>query len=207
MIIDPQKISQQENYKLLVGSVLPRPIAFVSTLSGAGEPNLAPFSFFTVVASKPPTICFCPSRRGSDGGKKDTLHNVEATGEFVVNIVSEDIAVPMNDCATDFPPGINEFEMAGLTPVASEIVKPYRVKESLIQFECKLHQIVYVGPEGAGGGALVLGEVVLFHVDDQLLDDRMRIDTTQLNPIGRLAGMEYTKLGERFTLVRKKYEG
>ena len=202
MIIDPNKITQPENYKLLIGSILPRPIAFVSTLSEQGQANLAPFSFFTAICSKPPTICFCPARRASDDGKKDTLRNIEKTGEFVVNIVTEDIAVPMNDCATDFPPQIDEFEVSGLTPVPSEIVKPYRVKESPIQFECKLNQIVYVGPEAAGGGALVIGEVVLFHVDDRLLDQRLRIDTGALKPIGRLAGMEYTKLGERFTLVR-----
>ncbi len=156
MIINPAEQSIKENYKLLIGAVVPRPIAFVATQSPDGQNNLAPFSFFTAVSSKPPTICFAPSLRGNAAQKKDTLRNIEQTGEFVVNIVTEDIAVPMNDTATDFPPEVDEFAYTGLTPLPSQLVKPPRVKESPINMECRLYKIVTVGSE-AGGGALVIG--------------------------------------------------
>jgi len=205
MIIDPKKQTYKENYKLMIGSILPRPIAFVSSVSKDGRYNLAPFSFFTGITSDPPTICFCPTRRGTDGERKDTLSNIEATGEFVVNIVSEEIAEPMNDCATEFPPEIDEFEQSGLTPIKAEVVKAPMVKESPIHFECKLYQIIEIGKPQAGGGFLVIGEIVMFHVADELLENG-RIDTGKLRPIGRLAGAEYTKLGERFKLIRKPYK-
>lgn len=204
MTIDPREQSVKENYKLMIGSVLPRPIAFVSTISADGIVNLAPFSFFTGISSKPMTIAFAPSRKPG-GVKKDTLANIEATGEFVVNIVTETITEAMNNTATDFPAEINEFEQAGLTELPSEIVAPPRVKESPIHMECKLVQIVHVGPEESGGGALVIGEVVRYHVNDDLIENG-RIDTGKLQPVGRLAGMEYTTLGTRFSLERKKWQ-
>jgi flavin reductase (DIM6/NTAB) family NADH-FMN oxidoreductase RutF len=202
MIINPAEHSNKENYKLLIGTIIPRPIAFVSTRSSEGQNNLAPFSFFTAVTSKPPTICFAPALRGKDAGKKDTLRYIEETGEFVVNVVTEDIAVQMNETAGDFPPEVDEFEYAGLTPVPSQLVKPPRVKESPINMECKLYKIVPVGPAEAGGGALVIGEVVLFHVSDTLIDN-FRIDYDAFRPLARLAGQDYTTLGRRFALERK----
>jgi flavin reductase (DIM6/NTAB) family NADH-FMN oxidoreductase RutF len=205
MKFNPSELSVKENYKLLIGSILPRPIAFVSTISPDGTTNLAPYSFFTGISSKPPTVCFSPARRGTDGGKKDTLINIEATGEFVINVVTEAIMEPMNDSATEFPYGVDEFAQTGLTAIPSLVVKAPRVKESPVNMECKLVQIVNVGPEGPGGGSLVIGEVVMFHVADELLYDG-RIDTGLLKPVGRLAGMEYTTLGNRFTLVRKPYQ-
>ncbi len=205
MIFDPKKQTFKENYKLMIGSILPRPIAFVSTLSTDGLANLAPFSFFTGITSQPPTICFSPTRRGNDGLKKDTLNNIEQTKEFVVNIVTEGIIEQVNDAATEFPPEISEFEQTGLTPVKSVIVKPPRVQESPISFECKLYKIIEIGPAEQGGGFLVIGEIVLFHVDDALLENG-RIDTGMLNPVGRLAGAEYTTLGRRFSLERKIYK-
>ncbi len=204
MIIDPSQQTYKENYRLMIGSIVPRPIAFVSSLSADGVRNLAPFSFFTGISTQPPTICFTSSRRASDGCRKDTLNNIEATGEFVVNMVSEDIVVPMNECATDFSPDVDEFEVAGLTPVASERVRPPRVGESPISFECKLYQTLSIGPEGAGGGTLIIGEIVLFHVRDDLFDERRRILMERFRPVGRLGGPEYTKIGERFKLERKK---
>jgi len=205
MQIDPKKQTFKDNYKLMIGSILPRPVAFVSTVSPAGIHNLAPFSFFTGITSDPPTICFSPTRRGTDGMPKDTLLNIKANGEFVINIVTEDIAAQMNDCATEFPPEIDEFEMTGLTPSPASVVAPPLIKESPISFECKKMQIIEIGKARAGGGFLVIGEIVMFHVADHLLSHG-RIDTGQLKPIGRLAGAEYTKLGERFTLERKVHK-
>lgn len=204
MIINPKEQSYQENYKLLIGSIVPRPIAFVSTVSKAGIYNLAPFSFFTGVTSDPPTILFCPTRKGKEGDRKDTLANIQDTGEFVINIVTEEIAEPMNDCATEFPHGVDEFKESGLTAIAAQMVKAPLVKESPIHFECKLNQIVEIGKAQPGGGFIVIGEVVLFHIADALYQNG-RISTELLKPVGRLAGAQYSKLGEQFTLIRKPY--
>lgn len=203
MIIDPKQQDRTANYKLIIGSILPRPIAFVSTVDAERRPNLAPFSFFTGVAAEPPTVCFAPLRRFLDGKEKDTLRNVRATGEFVVNVVTERIVEQANDCAVEFAPGVSEFAESGLTPVACDIVGAPRVAESPISMECKLVQIVATGVNGPGGGAIVIGEVVRFHVADELIDSG-RIDTGALQPVGRLAGAEYTTLGRRFSLERKK---
>jgi flavin reductase (DIM6/NTAB) family NADH-FMN oxidoreductase RutF len=205
MNIDPKKLQRRDVYKLMIGSIVPRPIALVSTMSQAGIHNLAPFSFFTGITSRPPTICFAPDRRPADGRKKDTLVNIESTGEFVVNVVTEAIVTQMNEAATDYPPEFDEFEMSGLTPEPSLIVAPPRVTESPVNMECNLKQVVEIDPGDSGGAALVIGEIVMFHVADELLDNG-RIDTTALNPIGRLAGSEYTTLGRRISLKRKKYE-
>jgi flavin reductase (DIM6/NTAB) family NADH-FMN oxidoreductase RutF len=201
MIINPKKQTFRENYKLMIGSILPRPIAFISTVSKSGIHNLAAYSFFNGITSNPPSICFAPARKSSDASKKDTLVNIEETGDFVVNVVTENIIQPMNNTAPDFPPEISEFEEVGLTPVESQIVKAPLVKESPINMECKLLQVVQVGPAEPGGGFLVIGEIILFHIQDNLIDNG-RIDTGLLNPVGRLAGTEYTTLGKRFSLSR-----
>lgn len=200
MIVHPEKASLSELYRLLLRTVLPRPIAWISTVSGEGVLNLAPFSFFTAVTSKPPTICFSPTRR-PDGSKKDTLQNIEQTGEFVVNVVTEDVAQQMNETATDFPSDIDEFESAGLTPVPSQIVTPPRVKESPIHMECKLYKFV---PVGERGGGLVIGEVVIFHIADDVLEDG-KVAPGLLKPVGRLGGIDYAKTTDRFSMPRKKY--
>ena len=196
----PTELTVTESYKLLIGSVLPRPIAFVSTINATGVNNLAPFSFFTGVCSKPLTIAFCPSIRGSDGHKKDTLINIEANGEFVVNVVSESFVEAMNMTAGEFPSEVSEFEVSGRTPIASTIVKPPRVKESLIQMECIKHQIVTIGEE-VGGGYIVIGTVVAFHVDESLYENG-RIDTQKLHPVGRMAGTQYCHTTDVFALER-----
>jgi flavin reductase (DIM6/NTAB) family NADH-FMN oxidoreductase RutF len=203
MIIDPADLDLRGAYKLLIGSILPRPIAFVSTVDAAGRTNLAPFSFFTAAAADPPTVVFAPLRRFSDGSEKDTLRNVRATGEFVVNVVTEEIVARVNDTAVEFAPGVSEFDEVGFTPIASAVVRPPRVGESPISMECRLVQVVDVGADGPGGGALVLGEIVRFHVRDDLLADG-RIDNEALAPVGRLAGDEYATVGRRFTLERKR---
>ena len=202
MIVDPAASSIQEIEKLLVGVILPRPIAFVSTISLDGVANLAPFSFFTAVCPKPPVVCFCNSIRVRDGSKKDTLRNVEAVGEFVINVVSEDFAQQMVACSGDYPPNVSEFDVSGLTPIPSDLVKPPRVKESRVQMECRLLQVVTVSTE-PGGGSLVMGEVVRFHVDDSVIDQG-KVDPDRLRPIGRMGGIDYVRTTDRFSMMRPK---
>lgn len=201
LTIDPSQISQQENYKLIIGSVLPRPIAFVSTVSPEGVPNLAPFSFFNAVCSKPPTLLFCPTYRGSDGVKKDTLVNIEATGEFVVNVVSESIVEAMNQTAAEYPYGVSEFEQSGLTSTPSVVVKPPRVLESPVSMECKLQQIIPVGEGGVGSGFVVLGTIVQYHIRQDVYENG-RIDVKKLAPVARLAGAAYCPVRDVFELPR-----
>lgn len=202
MIVDPAASSIHDIEKLLVGVILPRPIAFVSTISLDGVANLAPFSFFTAVCPRPPVICFCNSIRPRDGSKKDTLRNVEATGEFVVNVVSEDFAQQMVACSGDYPPDVSEFDISGLTPIPSDLVKPPRVKESRVQMECRLLQVVTVSTE-PGGGSLVMGEVLRFHVDDSVIDNGT-VNPDKLRPIGRMGGITYVRTTDRFTMTRPK---
>jgi flavin reductase (DIM6/NTAB) family NADH-FMN oxidoreductase RutF len=204
MHLDPSTLSWDVAYKYLNGAILPRPIAFVSTINEEGQTNLAPFSFFTAVAAHPMTICFSVMRRGSDGAKKDTLRNIEATKEFVVNVVSESFVQEMNVTAAEFPFGVSEFAESGLTPVPSVLVKAPRVKESLVNFQCKLTQIVHIGGDEKGAGSLVIGQVVQVHVDDSIDLGNGKIDTKKLAPVGRLAASEYVRLTDVFTMERKK---
>jgi flavin reductase (DIM6/NTAB) family NADH-FMN oxidoreductase RutF len=196
----------QDIYKLLVGSVVPRPIAFVSSMDADGIRNLAPFSFFTVASANPPIVCFCPMMRGvANSGlqsTKDTLRNIIATREFVVNIVSEEFAGKMNACSAELPPEIDEFLVSGLTPVASDVVRPPRVAESHVQMECRLQQVIHVSTDPLGG-SLVLGEVLRFHVTASLLDN-FRIDPDKLQAIGRMAGSTYARTRDRFDMERPK---
>mgnify|MGYP000108975085 FL=1 len=202
MIFDPNKIPFQETHKLMIGSIVPRPIAFVSTLSKDGLENLAPFSYFNGICSNPPSIMFCPARRGYDGKTKDTLNNIRDTEEFAVNIVSEDFAEQMVSTSTDFEPEVNEFEVSGLTPVPCQKIAPPKVAEAKISFECKLNQIVPVGNEGPGGGFVVIGTIVLFHIDDDVYEDGY-INLEKLRPIGRLAGNMYTRTTDKLEIIRK----
>ncbi|MCE5172249.1 flavin reductase family protein [Paenibacillus profundus] len=203
MQIAPHELHWKDAYKLLIGSILPRPIAFVSTIDGEGTANLAPFSFFTAICAEPMLVCFAPMRRGTDGSKKDTLANIEATGEFVVNIVGERIVEPMNETAAEYSPDVDEFEAAGLTKVPSEIVRPYRVKESDVHMECVLHDIITFG-EQPGAGSLVIGQVAFMHINDELYADG-KINAEKLLPIGRMAGHVYTRaVSDTFVLERKK---
>jgi len=204
MIIDPKQQSFKDNYKLMIGSIVPRPIAFVSTQSKDGIDNLAPFSFFNGVCSNPPTISFCPVRRGTDGNIKDTLKNIQDTGVFALNIVSESFAAEMVKTAIEFPPDVSEFAPSGLTPIPCEKIQSMRVGESKITFECELNQIIEIGDGSPGSGALVLGTIILFHVDEQLYENG-RIDLDALKPIGRLAGANgYVRTTDRFEIERKK---
>jgi len=200
--LDPAQISPTDIYKLMIGMIVPRPIAFVSTIDAAGIRNLAPFSYFTACSSNPPVVCFCTSVRTGPRPYKDTLLNVEATGEFVVNIVSEEFAKQMNLCSADVPPEVDEFQLSGLTPLASDLVKPPRVSESKVQMECRLHQIVRVSDK-PGGGILVLGEILRFHVLESLLDG-YKIDPDRLDAIGRMGGPTYSRTRDRFEMQRPK---
>ena len=199
---DPSQIALNDTYKLMIGAIVPRPIAFVSTVDAAGIRNLAPFSYFTGCGTNPPVVCFCAAVRSGPRPHKDTLENIRATGEFVVNIVSEEFSEQMNQCAAEVPPEIDEFELSGLTPLASDVVKPPRVAESKIHLECRLRQIVVVSDQ-PGGGILVLGDVLLFHVQESILDG-FKIDPDRLNAIGRMGGPTYTRTCDRFDMQRPK---
>lgn len=203
MEADPAGLPWRSVYKLLTGAIVPRPIAWVSTVDPAGAANLAPFSFFNAVSSRPPIVAFTASVRSTGLGQKDTLRNIRATGEFVVNIVTEPLAEAMNLTSTEFPPEVDEFQAAGLTADPSTAVTPPRVAESPIHFECRLHQIIEVGAE-PGGGALILGRVVHIHVDPSVLLGEDKIDIGRLRPIGRLAGAGYCRTGDTFEMIRPK---
>jgi flavin reductase (DIM6/NTAB) family NADH-FMN oxidoreductase RutF len=199
VIVNPGQELPQNIYKMLIGMVVPRPIAFVSTVSRDGIRNLAPFSFFTVVSANPPVICFAPMRN-SRGLMKDTLRNIEETREFTVNVVSEEFVQQMNMCSGEYGPEIDEFEISRLTPVASDLVAPPRVGESKASMECKLLQIVEASAQPLGG-SLVLGEVLRFHVADAVIEN-FRVDPDALNAVGRMGGPAYTRTKDRFDIAR-----
>ena len=202
MKFDPSKISFTEVHKLMIGSIVPRPIAFVSTLSKNGKNNIAPFSYFNGVCSRPPTIMFAPARRGWDGKEKDTLINIRDNNQFVINIVSESFAEQMVMCSTDFDSDVDEFEVSGLNPEPSNKVSPPRLLESKISYECELNQIVEIGEGDAGSGFIVIGTIVLFHIDDDVYDNG-HILLDKLEPLGRLAGNQYTRPNNNLEIIRK----
>lgn len=194
MILDPEDLGARDTYKFLIGSVVPRPIAWVSTVSRDGTNNLAPFSFYTVASRNPPTLCMSIGPRTDDAApRKDTLENIRDTAEFVVNVVSVPLANSMYESSLGHAPEADEFAAANLTPAECEVVKAPRVGEALISTECALDQIIPVG-----GDHLVLGKVVRFHIRDDIYKDG-RVDLESLDPLGRLAG-NYTKLGGIFDL-------
>jgi flavin reductase (DIM6/NTAB) family NADH-FMN oxidoreductase RutF len=201
MIIQPGDLTQKERYKLFIGTVLPRPIAWVSSMSPDGTLNAAPFSFFTVVATVPMTLVFCPQIPAT-GRAKDTLYNVEATGEFVVNVTNEETAQVMNLTATTLGPSDSEFEWAGLTPAPSKTIAVPRIAEAPASYECVLRQIVHVGDGSAGSGAAVFGEVQCIHIREDLYDEDGYVKLERLKPIGRLAGAGYTRVTDLFFMER-----
>ena len=204
MKINPDDCAPVEVYKLLIGSITPRPIAFVSSVDTNGVRNLAPFSFFTAISANPPTLGFSPMVNRQQN-VRDTRANIEASGDFVVNIVSESFVEKMNQTAVDVPPDVDEFELSGLTPVESTVVGAPRVGEARISMECRLVQVVDISREVLGG-AFVIGRVVQFHVDDELFDD-FRIDPDALATVGRMGGNAYTRTRDRFDLQRPPLPG
>jgi flavin reductase (DIM6/NTAB) family NADH-FMN oxidoreductase RutF len=200
LIVDPASTDYPSVYKLLIGSVVPRPIAFVSTVSPEGAFNVAPFSFFTVASANPPILVFNVARRARPDPRKDTLSNITTVREFVVNIVSEEFGEKMNVCSGDYPPDVDEFQLCGLTPIPSDLVKAPRVAESHINMECRLYFTMEMSGL-VGGGNLVLGQVVRFHIDDAYFNN-YRIDQDKLRAIGRMAGNSYTRTQDRFDMIR-----
>lgn len=203
MEIDPTTIPHQSIYKILTGSILPRPIGWISSIDLSGRPNLAPFSFFNVVCANPPTVLFCPSIRGVDGKTKDTLNNLRATNEFVVNIVTEELLEAMNLSSIEAPPEFDEFNFAGVTLAPSVMVKPPRVAESPIHFECRVNQIIDINDQ-PGGGSIVIGSIVHIHADERVMFGGDKINLTALKPIGRLMGSAYCRVSEFIELERPK---
>lgn len=199
---DPATESPENLYKLMIGVIVPRPIAFVSSIDEQGVRNLAPFSYFTGCSTNPPVVCFVSAVRSGPRPSKDTLRNILATKEFVVNIVSEDFAEKMNQTSAEVPPEIDEFALAGLTPLPSELVRPPRVAESRVHMECRLRQVVTIS-ERPGGGNLILGDVVRFHIDESIVEN-FRIDPDKLNAIGRMGGPTYVRTHDRFDMQRPK---
>ena len=201
MIIDPLKLDSQSSYKLLIGSVVPRPIAWTSTVSEEGVRNLAPFSFFTVASRQPPMLCISvgppPETEGGDRPAKDTLSNIEETGEFVVNIVSLSLSNTMFESSKNHPPEADEFDKAGLTSAPCEVVGAPRVEEAGVSMECLLDRVLPLGTDH-----LVIGRMVRFHVRDELYGENGRIDVAGLDPLGRLAG-DYTKVETVFELPKE----
>lgn len=188
------------NYRLLIGAVMPRPIAVVSTLNEDGSNNVAPFSFFTGVCSKPMIVAFCPVIRASTGGMKDTPRNIVREGEFVVNFVTEENHLKVNETSAELPYGEDEFVHAGLTPIESEVVGARRVAESPIHFECLLRDRIDYG-DAPGQGQIITGEVVRVHVDERLHKDG-RIDTDAYRPMGRGAGEDWVRCADRVGVGR-----
>jgi len=205
MELDPQKIGTTASYKLLIGCVVPRPIAWVSTVAADGVPNLAPFSFFMGVCNDPPTIAFSSGRR--EHGKKDTVHNLEHTGDFVVNVVDDPHAEAMNATSGEYPPEVDEFALAGLEMAPGVLVRAPRLRTAPISMECKVAQIV---PAGRGPHSVVFGEIVYFHVREDVYDAGTgRIDIPRLRPVGRLAGNQYAHIHDLFEMKRpnENYKG
>lgn len=191
---------RRDNFKTLLSCVLPRPIAFVSTISADGVPNLAPFSFFNAVGTNPPAVIFSPATK-ADGSDKDTIVNLRAVKEFVVNVVPHNIRNAMNEASYAFPPDVNEFEAAGFTPLESRFVRPFRVAESPVHLECKLMQIVPVG-DGPLSANVCIGEIVCFHVADEMLLDDGSVDVEKIDLVGRLGGPDYSTIRDRFAMPK-----
>jgi flavin reductase (DIM6/NTAB) family NADH-FMN oxidoreductase RutF len=203
MELDPTTLAWNSVYKLLIGSVVPRPIGWISTINAEGQPNLAPFSFFNVVCANPPTILFCPMIRSLNGQPKDTLNNIRTNGEFVVNIVSGELVEAMNRTSVEAPPEVNEFAFAGVEAAPSLTVRPPRVAASPIHFECKLNQIIEISQQ-PGGGCVIIGTILHMHIDESVLTGTDKINLAVLKPVGRLAGNFYTRTTDVFELERPK---
>jgi flavin reductase (DIM6/NTAB) family NADH-FMN oxidoreductase RutF len=200
--IDPKEISTKQLHGYLLGAVAPRPIAFASTIDSDGNPNLSPFSFFNVFGANPPILIFSPARRVKDNTTKHTLDNALATKEVVINVVNYAIVQQMSLSSTEYPEGVNEFEKAGFTMLPSDKIKPFRVAESPVQFECKVNEVIATGDEG-GAGNLIICEVVKIHVSDAVLADDGSIDQHKIDLVARAGGNYYTRARDGFFEIQK----
>jgi flavin reductase (DIM6/NTAB) family NADH-FMN oxidoreductase RutF len=203
MKVNPKDVSVGKLHGYLLGAVGPRPIAFASTIDPEGNPNLSPFSFFNVFSANPPILIFSPARRGRDNTTKHTYENVKLVKEVVINVVTHEIVEQMSLSSTEYAQGVNEFEKAGLTALASETIKPFRVKESPIQFECVVNEVIELGENG-GAGNLVICEVKLIHINDDVLDENGIIDQQKIDLVARMGGNWYCRAhGEALFEVAK----
>lgn len=190
--IDPSELAVPKLHGYLLGAIGPRPICFASTIDAEGRPNLSPFSFFNVFGANPPLCIFSPARSGATNSNKDTYHNAKATGEVVINVVTYSMVQQASLSSTVYPPGVNEFEKAGFTAIPSELVKPFRVKESPVQLECKVKQVIETG-DGPGAANLIICEVLLMHVNEEMIDADGRIDQQKIDLVARMGGNWYCR--------------
>jgi flavin reductase (DIM6/NTAB) family NADH-FMN oxidoreductase RutF len=202
LTIDPKELSPMKLQGYLQSAIAPRPIAFASTIDKNGKPNLSPFSFFNIFSSNPPILVFSPARRVRNNTTKHTLINCEETRQVVINVVNFDIVQQMSLSSTEYADGVNEFEKSGLTPIPSEMVKPYRVAESPVQFECKVNQIIALGTEG-GAGNMIICEVVKMHINESVLDVEGNIDPMKIDLVSRLGGNWYSRANQGLFEVEK----
>ncbi len=200
MQFDPNELEHTAVYKLLTGSIIPRPIGWISSVSENGINNLAPFSYFNAVGDDPPHVMFATGR-GKDSNK-DTLNNVLATKQFVVNMVTEELTEQMNSTAQAVHSDIDEFELAGVTPIPSQKIRPMRVKESPINFECELVHHYFLEGHKNGGACVIIGRIVMMHFNDGVVADNYKINLENYKPVSRLAGSNYSKIGELFSVKR-----
>ncbi len=199
---EPHTLSPAQLQGYLQSAVAPRPIAFASTMDKNGKPNLSPFSFFNVFSSNPPILVFSPARRVRNNTTKHTLENCKATKEVVINVVNYDMVQQASLSSTEYPEGVNEFLKSGLTMLPSDKVKPYRVAESPVQFECKVNEIIALGNEG-GAGNLIICEVIKIHIHENVLDDNGMIDQTKIDLVARLGGNWYSRSNQSLFEVEK----
>ncbi|HCQ13647.1 flavin reductase family protein [Flavobacterium sp.] len=202
LTIDPKEVSPVKLQGYLQSAIAPRPIAFASTMDKNGKPNLSPFSFFNIFSSNPPILVFSPARRVRNNTVKHTLINCEETRQVVINMVNFEIVQQMSLSSTEYPDGVNEFLKSGLTPIPSELVKPYRVAESPVQFECKVNEIIPLGTEG-GAGNLIICEVLKMHINEEILDEDGMIDPVKIDLVSRLGANWYSRAKEGLFEVEK----
>ena len=204
--IIPGELPISDFHQFMLGTIAPRPIAFVSTLDAEGNPNLAPFSFFNAFSSNPPIVVFSSNRRVSNNTTKDTLANIRATGECVINSVSYGIVRQMAVCSVDYPEEVSEFAKSGLTPIPSEFVKPFRVKESHSHMECRMREIITLGEHG-GAGHLIICDVLCIHIDEAVIDERGRIDPHKMDLMGRMGRAYYARAsGDAIHVIPQAYD-
>lgn len=192
LTINPKEVSIPVLHSYLLGAVAPRPIAFASTIDKEGNPNLAPFSFFNVFSANPPIAVFSPARNGRSGQTKHTYDNIKEIPEVVINMVNYDMVQQTSLASTEYPKGVNEFTKAGFSPLESEMVRPFRVKESPAQLECKVKQVIELGDKG-GAGNLIICEIVLIHISEKVLDANKQIDPNKIDLVARLGGNWYSR--------------
>lgn len=196
LTLDPKELPVPKLHQYLLGAIGPRPIAFASTVDAEGRANLAPFSFFNVFSANPPILIFSPARSGRSNTTKDTYNNVKIVPEVVINVVNYDIVHQMSLASSPYSPGVSEFEKAGFTPLASDLIKPFRVAESPVQFECKVNEVVELGKEG-GAGNLIICEVVKIHINKEVLDANGMIDQHKIDLVSRMGGNWYCRADQQ----------